>query len=334
MKNEMNENLTLKSILNNMLNAYMQRDKQLGFMEWFADKLKDEISVISPEESKILADNIMQGVADYEAALNDLNESIAMGEGKEEWLVRQLEDAYSDLPFDAVGERICLAETVFAENNMQLMKETEIEEINDVEPMEWNGYRIKDKCNKIAEQAAMLGMIAAKNALEEVTVDGDNTEIAANLGKAFQENLKGEVKVVVAGAAKVAAEKGLNNLLPDTPTEIICDMAGVAVEGAEALFDAANGEIAMVDAMDKVGRAGVAAGCRAAKIVLKDAMVKVPVIGPLLVDLFGGLFEHMESSKFYENVYTVVRDATVAAWEGMKKTVKNKVNAVKKMLQW
>lgn len=45
---------------------------------------------------------------------------------------------------------------------------------------------------------------------------------------------------------------------------------------------------------------------------------RVPVTGPLLVDVFGSLLEHMESQIFYENVYAAVRDATGTTWEGIK----------------
>ena len=61
-------------------------------------------------------------------------------------------------------------------------------------------------------------------------------------------------------------------------------------------------------------------------------MTSVP-FGPLVVKLLGGLFEHMESPQFFNNVYTVVRDmyttvrdATVATREGAKSAVKEAVS--------
>ena len=54
-------------------------------------------------------------------------------------------------------------------------------------------------------------------------------------------------------------------------------------------------------------------------------MTSVP-FGPLVVKLLGGLFEHMESPQFFNNVYTTLRDLTVATWEGAKSVVKEAVS--------
>ena len=100
--------------------------------------------------------------------------------------------------------------------------------------------------------------------------------------------------------------------------ETICDMAGVAVEGTEALADVASGKSTMIEAMDRTGRAAVAAGCRYCSGALKGFIITSVPFGPLVVKLLGGLFEHMESPRFFNNVYTTVRDLAVATWEGAK----------------
>lgn len=108
--------------------------------------------------------------------------------------------------------------------------------------------------------------------------------------------------------------------------ETICDMAGVAVEGTEALVDVASGKSTMIEAMDRTSRAAVAAGCRYCSGALKGYVMTSVPFGPLVAKLLGGLFEHMESPQFFNNVYTTLRDLTVATWEGAKSVVKEAVS--------
>ena len=325
------DKVSLKSILSNMLDSYLQKDKELEFAEWLADKLCQEMPDMSKEASEKLVEEILKAVKDYEAVLNELNVAIEEGETKEEWLGRQLEEIYMDMPCDVVGERLQEMETMYANTNAQLIGSKGNEEwIDNAEVIEWNRYSIKDKAYKIGKQSALIGIAAVQNAMAEMDSESGYNE--KNLGEILRENLKSEVKAVVAGAAKVAIEKKLNDKFSDMPTETICDMTGVAVESADALYGAANGDITMTEALDKIGRAGIVAGCRAGKLVLQNVMMKVPVVGPLLVDLFGGLLGHMESNEFCGNVYTVVRQTAVATWEGMKKSVSKKVNVLKNIL--
>ena len=110
-------------------------------------------------------------------------------------------------------------------------------------------------------------------------------------------------------------------MLPqDTSVEVIGGFAGAAVDGAMALCDAANGTISMTEAMDRTGRAGVAAGCRIGAELLRGRVASIPVVGPILVDLLGGLFDHLESSTFVNDVYTAVRNTAIATWNGVKES--------------
>jgi hypothetical protein len=167
----------------------------------------------------------------------------------------------------------------------------------------------------------MSGLCAAAETVKANMESGEISDINDAVGQALRDGVEaasGEVKAVVAGAIKTAAAKGLTDILPsDTPVETICDMAGAAVESAYALFDAAAGKSTMAEALDKAGRAAVAAVCRWGAKILKGILVCIPIVGPLVAEFAGGLLDHM-APKFAENVYTVVRDAAVAAWEGIK----------------
>lgn len=110
-------------------------------------------------------------------------------------------------------------------------------------------------------------------------------------------------------------------------------MAGAAVESAEALFDMANGKCTMTETVERIGRAGIVAGCQCAGRFLKGSLSKIPIAGPIIVDLAGGLLDHVSGSRFAQNMYNTIRDMAVDTWNGMKRsrtgmiitTIKNKI---------
>lgn len=318
---------TLKSVVGSFMEAYAQRDRTTDFSAWLENRLRQEMPELSEGSERKLVQDIVAAVADYDKTLAELDEALDAGMSKEEWFAEQMAEGCADMEYDAAGEKLLQIEQELTASDVQLMQELDgtqqyaMEEA-DAASAEWNQYSIKQELNEIGKKACLAGLAVSANAVKyRAEADG---EIA--VGDAVREALREdmvtapqEVKAVVAGAVKVVAEKRLEDTLPfDTSIEDISDMAGVAVEGAEALFDAASGEISALEAIDRIGRAGVASACRMGKRALQGRLARVPVAGPLLVDLFSGLLEHMESPVFYENVYTVVHDAAVATWEGIK----------------
>ncbi len=336
------ESLSLKDMLGGFIDSYARRDANVDFSVWLSDKLCQEMPNMTSEESARLASEIMAAVANYNKTLQKLNEAIDFGYSKEEWFCEQLEEAYADMLPEKAGNVLQRMENDLLTANTRLMGGIEQSVADglstaDSEPVEWNRYALKAKAKNIGKQVANGVLFAAANALNQKQQGAETIEIGEVINDALRDGLQAspdEVKAVVAGAVRVAAEKGLADYLPpDTPIEDIGDLAGVAVEGAEALCDAVNGKITTTEAMDRVGRAGVAAGCRAGARNLKGYLLSFPG-GPILVDLLGGLLDHMESSQFVDQVYTAVRGAAIATWEGIKqsKTVaalKNAGNAIK-----
>lgn len=318
---------TLKGVVGSFVEAYAQRDRETDFSVWLEDRLRQEMPGLPEGSERKLVQDIVAAVADYDKTLAELDEAMDAGMSKEEWFAERMAEDCAGLEYEDAGEKLLRMEQELTVSGVQLMQEMdgtsqyEAEEA-DVGPAAWNQYSIKNEIHEIGKKACFAGVAVAANAVRyREEADGETT-----IGEAVREALwedmvtaPEEVKAVVAGAVKVVAEKRLEDALPyDTSIEDISDMAGVAVEGAEALFDAANGEISAAEAVDRVGRAGVVSACRIGKRTLQGCMANVPLVGPLLVDVFGGLLEHMESPVFYENVYTVVRGAAVATWEGIK----------------
>lgn len=325
----MENNGTLKAMLNDFLSAYVQRDRDIAFRDWLRDALRERLPDLSAEAGAALVDGILGAIDGFDRRLREVEEAPASGLSKEEWLAEQIMDGCSALPPDTAGERLLAMERGLIQSNADLlsMDGVPVREVPaaDADPAGWNAFTLKKKAREIAKQAGMAGLGVAANAARH-KLDGDGS---LNLGEAVNAALQDgvptdpeEVKALVAGAIRVAAEQGLiAGLSKDTPLGLFCDMAGFAVEGAEAIFDAANGGITPLDAAERVCKAGIAAyGCVFAEALRHGIICEFPVVGPIAVELLGGLFDHLKSPQFADNVYTVLHDAAVATWEGIKQS--------------
>lgn len=322
-----NDERTLKSVVGSFMESYAQRDRETDFSVWLENRLRQEMPELPEGSEQKLVQDIVAAVADYDKMRAELDEAMGAGMSKEEWFAEQMSEGCAGMENDVVGKTLLQIEQGLTASDVQLMQEMDgtqqykMEEA-DAEPIEWNQYSIKNELYEIGKKACFAGLAVAANAVRYREEADGETAIGDAVREALREDMvtaPHEVKAVVAGAVKVVAEKRLEDTLPfDTPIEDISDMAGVAVEGAETMFDAASGKIGAAEAVDRIGRAGVVAACRIGKRALQGYLAEVSYIGPLLVDVLGGLLEHMESQAFYDNVYTVVHGAAVATWEGIK----------------
>lgn len=329
---------TLNSVVSSFMETYAQRDKELDFSVWLENRIRQEIPELPEGSEQKLVQDIISAVSDYDKTLSELNEAMDAGTSKEEWFVEQMEKSCAGMEHSDAGQRLRQMDQELTRSDVQLMQEMdgmlqyEPKEVNDAQ-IEWNQYSVKHKIHEIGQKACLAGLAVSANAIRSYEESGGELAIEDAVRAAFRGDMVAaphEVKAVVAGAVKVVAERKMEDTFPfDTPIEDISDMAGVAVEGTEALFNAASGQISSMEAMDKIGRAGVVSACRIGRRVLQGRLVKIPIAGQMLVEIFGGLLEHMESPVFYENVYTVVHDAAVATWEGIKDFGKRTVQKIK-----
>ena len=328
----------LRDVLKSFMDSYDQRDKEAAFQQWLAERIKQDLPEMSDEDCKSLCVDIVEGIERYDRVLENLNESIEAGQSKEEWFAERLEEAYVDMPLDEAGSTLMQLESDLNESNANLM--TEIEAVPEgtvfdvvADVSEWNEYSVKSKVLDIGKQAVMAGIGAAAGAAKQNIEDGEAVEVGEVIENALNIGVDaavGEVKAVVAGAIKVAAEKGLADILPsDTPIENICDMAGAAVECADAVMNAAQGKTSIMEAIERSARACVAAVCRFGAFALKFKLTKIPVVGPVVAVFAGGLINHMQGPKFADNVYNVLRDAAVATWDGIKQAASGLVGKFK-----
>lgn len=327
-KNKVMEETTLNEILGEFLDSYAERDGKINFPDWLGDKLKQEIPGISEQDAKALTGDIIRAVAEYDKTLQEVKAAIAEGTSKEEWLAENIAQNYADIPAAEAGEKLQQIEESLVVSNMQMMQEERevTVETGTVEqiPEEWDEYKLKGKCYEIGRQLACTAVGVAANVVKDRVENGEDAEVGDSIKEALQGGLikdSSEMKAVVAGAVKVAAEKGLEAVVPeDTSVDVIGNMAGAAVESAGALCELACGESNVTDTVDKIGTATIAAGGRIAADAVKRRLASVPKVGPSLIVLTDIVLDHLPVEKFAQDVWRTVRNAAETAWNGLKNT--------------
>jgi len=318
------DNSQFNNVVGNFVTSYAERDKSVDFSAWLAEKLQHEMSDMTTETSQKLSQEIIEAVGSYDQTLNQLNQAVDAGQSKEEWLVSNLQESYADMPLDEAGNVLQQLDHNLTISNSQLMNE-DIIDVVDVQNVEWNEYSIKNTAVNIGKQSLMTGLGVASNIIKANLESGESVDVGNIVGQVLQagaDTAVCEVKAVVAGAMKSALEKGLTDILPaDTSVNSISDMACTAVESAAALADAVMGKITLTEALDRAGRACVTAVCRLGAGSLKMKAAAIPFVGPAIAWLGEGLFKHMESPQFADDVYNVVRNTAKATWEGIKQKV-------------
>ncbi len=323
--NNRNGGKILKKVLDDLATSYVQRDKSVDFASWLTDSLVNEIPDITAEVGRKLAQDIISAVGGYDEKLESLNNAIESGVSKEEWLADQYEQEYADMDPAEAGAKLEKVETALFSTNAELMgDELEIRMPVDVqEDNQWNKYSLRNKSYEIGEQASLMGNAAVASAISSAS---ESAQILP-----LNDAPKDELKAVVAGAVKVAAEQGLGFLMPEEASpEVVGNIAGIAVEGASAFYDAAVGGISMTEAIDRTGRAATVVLCKIGQAALQGVVFEFG--GPVLTNILGGLIEHIGTKAFADNVYNVIRDTTKVAWEGIKDVAKSSVNFVKNMV--
>jgi len=333
------DNSQRDNIVGSFITAYAERDKIIDFSAWLAEKLQHEMPDMAADASQRLSQEIIGAVDGYDRTLGELNKAVDAGQSKDEWLVSNLQEAYADMPVNEAGNILQQLDHKLMVSNSQLMNE-DIVDIIDGEATDWNEYSIKNTAVSIGQQALMSGLGVASNIIKANMERGESIDVGGVVGHVLQAGMDTavyEVKAVVAGAMQTAIKKGLTSILPaDTSVNSICDMACTAVESAAALADAATGKITLTEALDRASRACIAAVCRFGAGALKMKAAVIPFVGPAITWLGEGLFKHMESPQFADDVHNVVSNMAKATWEGIKQKVGNllsqKAHSVKEKL--
>lgn len=200
-----------------------------------------------------------------------------------------------------------------------------VQEDGSVPTTDWNTFKNKDLALQIGKNAGMVGLQAAAIttgfSLASQVIKGEGIDTEETVELALKTGADAGVKAAVAGALKVATEKGIIRLIPKgTPIGVLTNIACVSIENIKILAKVATGELTMAQAMEQMGRTSVSMvysiGWGTVGMSIGAAALSwIPIVGPVVGGLVGGIIGSMAGSKFGSAIY-----------EGIKKVGKGIVN--------
>ena len=200
-----------------------------------------------------------------------------------------------------------------------------VQEDGKVTPTDWNTFKNKDLALQIGKNAGMVGLQAAAIttgfSLVSQVIKGEGIDTEETVELALKTGADAGVKAAVAGALKVATEKGIIRLIPKgTPIGVLTNIACVSIENIKILAKVATSELTMAQAMEQMGRTSVSMvysiGWGTVGMSIGAAALSwIPIVGPVVGGLVGGIIGSMAGSKFGSAIY-----------EGIKKVGKCIVN--------
>lgn len=220
---------------------------------------------------------------------------------------------------------------------------------NEFPEVDWSAYDSRMLAKHIGKRAAFAGLqgaaiatgfhLAAKLVVDE-PIDAEEVVTTA-----LKTGADSGIKSAVAGAVKVASERGILKIIPKkTSMGTIANIVCVAIENIKILTRVANGEITMREALDLMGCNTVAMSFglkwgAAGMGVGAFALGWIPFVGPVVGSFVGGVVGYMAGSKVGETIFTaakklveVARETVTNVWEKGNELVSNGINRVQERI--
>ena len=170
-------NNEMKNFIDQFIVSYLERDQSEDFAVWLSRRIAQELPCLSAEESEKLTNDILGGVARYNRTLAEVNQAVASGQSKEEWLAEKLADSCAELPADEAGKKLRQIESAIAGSNAALMGESIEPPLQEAEETtSWNEYSLKAKARDVAEQAAITGLAVSAEVVRQNLAGTEETE--------------------------------------------------------------------------------------------------------------------------------------------------------------
>ncbi|MGO4537283.1 hypothetical protein [Paenibacillus sp. 2TAB19] len=219
---------------------------------------------------------------------------------------------------------------------------------------DWNYYKLKDLTSHMTKNIALAGFQSATVAVgfDLVHKKMTNQEIKGHevVKAALRTGADAGVKSATAVALKIASEKGLIAMIPKgTPAGVIANVACVSIENVKVLGKVANGELTIVQGLEKMERVTVSAvsglicsglGAAEGAIVGAMALSWIPVVGTVagavLGSMVGGTVAYMAGSTIGETICKAgqkVRSTAVNMIKSGAKAVGKAYNTAKNFIK-
>lgn len=337
-----------------------------GGENWLSDRLAKALPEESDDQRQQLMDEIEAGVSRFDNNLASLQDALAAGDTKEEWLADNLRQSLNELSEQEYGTTLfTAAKALHAENEktMATIDGTAVPATLEEAPAEeydWSAEESKALANQLGQEikiGALAGQVLnAGFAMAEKTTFGEHIGELKNVAAALRSGDDGELKKAASAALVVGVQKGIVPLPKATPVGTITALASGGIESAKVMLAYADGDISGQEVLDRteqivtvqvsqgLGIAGEKLGRSiGAKIGLAIGTF-VPFLAPVAVTVggfVGGAVGKLAGSKIGQaigkaarRVAEVAKPVIKKAWETVKNVGRSLMNSIKSFLSW
>lgn len=202
--------------------------------------------------------------------------------------------------------------------------------------LDWNEYQLKDLakgiCIKASEAAILASAISVGIDIATKLYNDEKITLVEEAKVAVKTGADAGLKAAIAGALKVAIEKGSIHILPKGTPASICTMIAVtAVEDVKIMTKIASGEYTFREGIDRIEQttvstvAGMMMSAKGALIGTNLGIVLGPV-GAFIGGLIGGLVGYMIAAEVGKDVTIVAQKMRNAGIEATKEILNEKVD--------
>lgn len=206
----------------------------------------------------------------------------------------------------------------------------------------WNHFQTKELAMKVAANAGMAGVQAAAITagfdMARRWATNEKIEADQTIALALRTGTDAGVKAAAAAAVKIGIEKGIITFIPKgTPMGVIANVVCVGIENMKIMSKVASGELTVSQGLDRMGRTtttmvyGIGWGT-AGSIIGASLLSWIPIAGPIIGGMVGGIVAYTAGSKFGEAVYDTAKKIAGTANKVLERTWKG-VKAVGKKLR-
>lgn len=241
-------------ILQDAITDYSENKETMPVKDWLHGYLNRELTERSAEEIQSICGEIIGTVNRHNEKIKLMNEALANGKSAENWFV-------NDVMSSGGSPGVIAKETIACDAALNVIignaEQLDIENIPESEwaDEKWNTYRLKEVILETVSDAAEAAMKNISDDLTSEIYQHVSQSVAANkeLKDPLLDPADSGLKAAAAGAVRAAADKSIIAELPkETETDVITEVASLAVENANVLAQIGNGKLSSSEGLAKI----------------------------------------------------------------------------------
>lgn len=253
----------VKKLFKKNLKSYKEKDASISDQEWLDNLFRTELDgLISPEEAKKDAEEIVGAIESYDENLRSVNEAAEKGISKESWLAGKIQEASTGRAVAEYGKTLQSIDNVLMQKNEELAEA--LSRSSDGQIMMSPNLDGNIAEHMIADTAELSGLLQGKNIKVEVrsaytanSVDVRATDLATGKYQNYQLKFGQDAKATI----NLIERGNYNNQRIIVPSE--------QLEEVQAYFRAKGSDKTITDHIDAFGLNG--------KSFTKESMKKLQI---------------------------------------------------------